>query len=196
MAKNSASPIGSPSRIRLRAPTEGFIWLDSISEIVELVTPERFASSRCDSLCRARTKRSRPPISTLIGNPCCKCFGSNKYASSRPAKSMGCRGEEKDLLWVSERGRVAASAASTGAIRDPSSEAEHPANRFVLDAVHGQPAVQESAAAVRFRRGHALHHRRRPQGDRRLRRPLVRQCRPRPPPDRARRRAAVEEPRL
>ena len=30
--------------------TLGFIWLDSISEIVELVTPERLASSRCDSL--------------------------------------------------------------------------------------------------------------------------------------------------
>jgi len=30
--------------MRLSAPTEGFIWLDSISEIVELVTPERFAN--------------------------------------------------------------------------------------------------------------------------------------------------------
>src|SRR5258705_8246979 len=115
MAKNSASPIGSPSRMRLSAPTLGFIWLDSISEIVELVTPERFASSRCDSLCRARTKRSRPPISTLMENPCCKCFGSNKYASSRLAKSMGFRSEEKDLLWLAERGPVAPCAASTGA---------------------------------------------------------------------------------
>src|SRR6185312_3155653 len=86
MAKNSARPIGSPSRIRLSAPTEGFIWLDSISEIVELVTPERFASSRCDSLCRARTKRSRPPISTLIAESLLQVFrieqiclvGSNK----------------------------------------------------------------------------------------------------------------------
>ena len=92
--------------MRLSAPTEGFIWLDSISEIVELVTPERFASSRCDSLWRALTKRSRPPISTLIENPCCKCFGSNKYALTGLAKSMGCRNEEKDLLWLPERGPV------------------------------------------------------------------------------------------
>src|SRR5437870_5247529 len=59
-------PIGMPSRMRLSAPTEGFIWLDSISEIVELVTPERLASSRCDILLRARTKRSRSPTSMLI----------------------------------------------------------------------------------------------------------------------------------
>src|SRR4029453_5812712 len=90
--------------MRLSAPTLGFIWLDSIREIVELVTPERLASSRCDSLCRARTKRSRPPISTLIGNPCCKCFGSNKYDLTLPAKSMGCRNAKKDLLWLPERG--------------------------------------------------------------------------------------------
>jgi len=36
--------------MRLSAPTDGFIWLDSISEMVEFVTPERFANSRCDSL--------------------------------------------------------------------------------------------------------------------------------------------------
>src|SRR5437660_10742349 len=59
-------PIGMPSRIRFSAPTDGFIWLDSISEIVELVTPERLASSRCDNLLRARTKRSRSPTSMLI----------------------------------------------------------------------------------------------------------------------------------
>src|SRR5262249_35635867 len=67
MAKNSASPIGMPSRMRFSAPTDGFIWLDSISEIVELVTPERFASSRWESLWRLRMSRSRPPISRLIG---------------------------------------------------------------------------------------------------------------------------------
>src|SRR4051794_13607008 len=59
-------PIGMPSRMRFSAPTDGFIWLDSISEIVELVTPERLASSRCDILLRARTKRSRSPTSMLI----------------------------------------------------------------------------------------------------------------------------------
>jgi hypothetical protein len=52
--------------MRLSAPTEGFIWLDSISEIVELVTPERFASSRWDSLLRLRTNRKRSPTSMLI----------------------------------------------------------------------------------------------------------------------------------
>src|SRR5260370_24743460 len=41
--------------------------------------------------------------------------------------------------------------------RDPSSDSEHPANRFVLDAVHGQPSVQKSAASARLARVHALH---------------------------------------
>ena len=50
----------------LERPDGGFIWLDSISEIVELVTPERLASSRWDSLLRLRTKRSRSPTSMLI----------------------------------------------------------------------------------------------------------------------------------
>src|SRR5215468_8639195 len=96
--------MGRPSRMRLSAPTEGFIWFDSISEIVELVTPERLASSRCDSLWRARMNLSRPPISTLMAGACCRCFGSRKYAPSDIAKSMGCGGEEKDLLSLSERG--------------------------------------------------------------------------------------------
>ncbi len=47
-------------------------------------------------------------------------------------------------------------------------------SRSLLDAVHGQPAVQGQAAPVRRRRGHALHHHRRPQGPGRHRRPLVR----------------------
>ena len=55
--------------MRFSAPTEGFIWLDSISEIVELVTPERLASSRWESLLRLRTKRSRSPTSMLIVAP-------------------------------------------------------------------------------------------------------------------------------
>src|SRR4030095_12725369 len=59
--------------------------------------------------------RSRPPISTLIANPCCRCCGSSKYALIVPAKSMGCRSEEKDLLSLPERGPVLPGAASTGA---------------------------------------------------------------------------------
>src|SRR5882757_7847952 len=109
MAKNSANPIGMPSRMRLSAPTEGFIWLDSISEIVELVTPERFASSRCDSFWRARMNRSRPPISTLIRNTCCKCCGSRKYALGPPIRSIGCGDAEKDLLSDAKRGSARAS---------------------------------------------------------------------------------------
>src|SRR5260370_11560603 len=104
MAKNSARPIGMPSRIRLSAPTEGFIWLDSISEIVELVTPERFASSRCESFWRARMNRSRPPISTLIQESCCRCCGSRKYALRPPIRSIGCGSTEKGLLSVAKRG--------------------------------------------------------------------------------------------
>src|SRR4051794_18607816 len=137
-------PIGMPSRMRLSAPTDGFIWLDSISEIVELVTPERFASSRCDSLWRPRTNRSRPPISTLIIIPCCRCCGSGKYAPGASIKSMACESAEKDLLHLGERGPAAASSSRQqwSDARDPSSDSEHPADRFVLDAVHGQPAVQ------------------------------------------------------
>src|SRR5229473_3568767 len=94
-----------PSRMRLSAPTEGFIWLDSISEIVELVTPERLASSRCDSLWRPRTKRSRSPTSMLIVAPgvercCCECCGSNECYRSYPAKSIAWEIPEKDLLHI------------------------------------------------------------------------------------------------
>src|SRR5262249_34235354 len=86
MAKNSASPIGMPSRMRLSAPTDGFIWFDSISEIVELVTPERLASSRCDSLWRLRTKRRRPPISTLIGVPVVEALWMGEICRGRSRK--------------------------------------------------------------------------------------------------------------
>jgi hypothetical protein len=40
--------------MRLSAPTDGFDSFDSISEIVELVTPARLASSRWDSPCSIR----------------------------------------------------------------------------------------------------------------------------------------------
>src|SRR6478609_2737918 len=98
MAKNSASPIGMPSRMRLSAPTDGFIWLDSISEIVELVTPERFASSRCDSLWRLRTNRSRPPISTLIGFPLLQVLRIRQICLGRSNKINGLSGGRKGLV--------------------------------------------------------------------------------------------------
>ncbi len=47
-AKNSAMPMGMPSRMRFSAPTEGFTRFASISEIAELVTPARLARVRCD----------------------------------------------------------------------------------------------------------------------------------------------------
>jgi hypothetical protein len=50
--------------MRFSAPTEGFEVLDSIREIVELVTPARLASSRWEILWRSRKWRKRPPIST------------------------------------------------------------------------------------------------------------------------------------
>src|SRR5882757_8729661 len=98
-------PIGMPSRMRLSAPTDGFIWLDSISEIVELVTPERLASSRCDILLRARTKRNRSPTSMLIvasgvGVRCRVCCGSNECYPTSPANSMAWMVSEKDLLHI------------------------------------------------------------------------------------------------
>src|SRR6478609_6515478 len=34
--------------------------------------------------------RSRPPISTLIQIPCCRCCGSRKYAHAVSTRSMGC----------------------------------------------------------------------------------------------------------
>src|SRR5690606_27971490 len=42
---------------------------DSISEIVELVTPARFASSRWERLWAMRRWRSLPPISTDMASP-------------------------------------------------------------------------------------------------------------------------------
>src|SRR5690349_2296816 len=98
MAKNSARPIGMPSRMRLSAPTEGFIWLDSISEIVELVTPERLAISRGDSLCRLRTKRSRPPISTLIGFPVLQVLRIGQICLDRSSKINALTDARKGLV--------------------------------------------------------------------------------------------------
>src|SRR4051794_23557390 len=98
MAKNSASPIGMPSRMRLSAPTEGFIWLDSISEIVELVTPDRLASSRCDSLWRLRTKGRRPPMSTLIGFPVLQVLRIGQICLYRSSKINALSGTRKGLV--------------------------------------------------------------------------------------------------
>src|SRR4030095_15662786 len=98
IAKNAASPIGSPSRMRLSAPTLGFIWFDSISEIVELVTPERLASSRWDSLCRARMNRSRPPISTLIGKSLLQVFRIEQICPDGSSKINGLQERRKGLV--------------------------------------------------------------------------------------------------
>src|SRR5215471_5243869 len=98
MAKNSASPIGMPSRMRFSAPTDGFIWFDSISEIVELVTPERFASSRWESLWRLRMSRSRPPISTLIGFPVLQVLRIGQICLDRSSKINGLGAGRKGLV--------------------------------------------------------------------------------------------------
>src|SRR6266481_9941827 len=95
-------PIGMPSRMRLSAPTDGFIWLDSISEIVELVTPERLASSRCEILLRARTKRSRSPTSMLIvasgvGVGLLSVLRIERILSSHHSKFNGLYGSRKGL---------------------------------------------------------------------------------------------------
>src|SRR4029077_14546027 len=106
MAKNSAIPIGIPSRMRFSAPTDGFIWLDSISEIVELVTPARLASSRWEILLRLRTKRSRSPTSMLIAalrnvRRCClQCCGSSTHSQPSFERSMTWKAAEKDLLHI------------------------------------------------------------------------------------------------
>src|SRR5882757_9809139 len=111
-----------------------------------------------------------------------------------PAISMAWTTPEKDLLHIINMmsGRETAKERA----HDDSPDSQHRKTRIVLDAVHGQPAVQGRAAAVRLRLGHALHHHRRPQGDRWLSRAVVRQCRPRPQGDRRRRRAPTDEPRL
>src|SRR6185312_9308242 len=83
------------------APTLGFIWLDSISEIVELVTPERFASSRCDSLCRARTNLSRPPISTLIAKSLLQVFRIEQICPTCANKINGLQERRKGLVMTS-----------------------------------------------------------------------------------------------
>src|SRR5688572_1936776 len=68
MAKNSDRPIGMPSRMRFKAPTDGLLWFDSIREMVELVTPALFANSRWERPCLARRCRSRLPMSILMGS--------------------------------------------------------------------------------------------------------------------------------
>jgi hypothetical protein len=53
------------SRMRLRAPTDGLVELDSMREIVEFVTPAFLASSRWERFWAMRKKRCLPPISTV-----------------------------------------------------------------------------------------------------------------------------------
>ncbi|MGY4502313.1 hypothetical protein ACVWYH_006270 [Bradyrhizobium sp. GM24.11] len=96
------SPIGRPSRMRLSAPTDGFIWLDSISEIVELVTPARLASSRCDSLWRARMNRSRPPMSTLMPLVLLQVLRIAQIWTGRPSEINGLQGDRKGLVALSK----------------------------------------------------------------------------------------------
>src|SRR5690349_10385727 len=91
-----------PSRMRLSAPTDGFIWLDSISEMVELVTPARLASSRCDSLWRARMNRSRPPISTLMPLALFQVLRIAQIWTSDPKEINGLQVARKGLVGLSE----------------------------------------------------------------------------------------------
>src|SRR6187397_3044913 len=148
-----------PSRMRLSAPTDGFIWLDSISEIVELVTPDRLASSRCDNLLRARTKRSRSPTSMLMTASRVRVLLLSVLRIERMLPNDTSKFND---LSGSRKGLAAHSSTwcrwdkpQWSDARDPSSDSEHPAARIVLDAVHGQPSVQGRAAPVRLGGGHA-----------------------------------------
>src|SRR5258708_14003814 len=164
-----------PSRMRLSAPTEGFIWLDSISEIVELVTPERLASSRCDSLLRLRTKRSRSPTSMLIvastvGTSLLRVLRIEQMLSNDPSKFNGLGDSRKGLAAYSSTWCRWGTAEEPS--RDDSPVPKHPKPRRVLDAFHGKPAVQPVASLERFGRWRALHDIRWPQVDRPDRRAL------------------------
>ena len=63
MVKKSASEIGMPSSTFLSELMDGLTLFCSISEMVELVTPTRLASSRWLSPLVLRTACSRTPIS-------------------------------------------------------------------------------------------------------------------------------------
>src|SRR4051812_16148069 len=141
-----------PSRMRLRAPTDGFIWLDSISEIVELVTPARLASSRCDSFWRARMNRSRPPISTLMSLSRVAGVADRANMDRQPQLNQWLAASQKRTCCAFQAVPLLASQQRSVA-RDPSSDSEHHQDRLVLDAVHGQPAVQEGAPPVLLGRG-------------------------------------------
>src|SRR5271170_1139362 len=71
--------------------------------------------------------RSRPPISTLMENPCCRCFGSTK--------SMGCGSEEKDLLCLRKRGPPVASFGCQSPIRSAAVTVHQKPNTLQLDAL-------------------------------------------------------------
>ena len=78
--KKSASAIGMPSSTFFRELTEGLTRFCSIKEINPLVTPARFASSRCDSPYICRTDFKCAPTSMLI-----VCIILNSLGS-RPAE--------------------------------------------------------------------------------------------------------------
>src|SRR6202035_5121709 len=66
--KKSASAMGMPSRTLFNELTEGLTRFCSIKEIKPLVTPARFANSRCDSPYICRTAFKWVPTSKLMAS--------------------------------------------------------------------------------------------------------------------------------
>src|SRR5690606_31255542 len=90
--------------MRFKAPIDGFTLFASISEIVELVTPARLASSRCERLWRERTKRSRPPTSTdILHALVLPLLNISKRWRQTHDLSRGWKCGEKDLMCYVDR---------------------------------------------------------------------------------------------
>src|SRR5438552_7030255 len=164
--KKSASAIGIPSSTFFSELTEGLTRFCSIKEMSPLVTPARFANSRCDRpyICRMDFKwapTSRLIVFSIIDKltqiaPDIELnvdFPYHLHASPVTRKDS----HERSALPCSP-------ARATGCF---------------LDAVHGEPPVQVQSAAPVPRLGHALLDGRRPRNSGWRRRSLVRECRPR-----------------
>src|ERR1700722_13363357 len=108
--------------------------------------------------------------------------GVTSFAYARPSTSCLLRVRKSWMPGTSPGMTEKFNGTDTGSA--PRHRSQRP--RILLDAVHREPRVQEGAAPDRAGEGHALHHDRRPEIDRRHRGSVVLQCRAQPRADRRR----------
>src|ERR1700738_1067663 len=133
--------MGLPSSTFFKELTEGLPRFCSINEIKPLVTPARFASSRCDSPYICRTAFKWVPTSRLMLSIIIDSWG-DIYAKIEPSVDFP---YHSAVRWQKPQG----SRNERQAVPCPHSRPRR--SRRILDAVHGESTIQVESAAARAR---------------------------------------------